>query len=224
MISGCVQRLIAVAGCLIIVVVAAALAWTLRDGLTELYRTHVEPRISSEAPEEGPAADAPSEGRPTARSLRRAERKEARIARRDGPAYVVLTADEMAALIESRLDDRAREALDSVKVVLEQDRLVIEAQLVTQQLGGALGPMSSLLGPRESVRAAGPARVYQAGSVRWRPEEFAVRGLPLPGMAIPGLINQITGGKDGSFHIAVPATVGDIRVRPDGVTFYRWVQ
>ena len=68
---------------------------------------------------------------------------------------------------------------------------------------------------------AGAARVAGPGLVAWRPDVFTIRQFPFPGSVVPRLVNRLTGRDDGSLPIAVPPTVGDLRIRVDGVTFYR---
>jgi hypothetical protein len=68
---------------------------------------------------------------------------------------------------------------------------------------------------------AGGAVVTRPGVVAWQPVEFAVRDFPFPASLVPRLVNRLTGGDDGSVPIAVPETVGGVRIRGDGVTFYR---
>ncbi len=220
MIGSCMQRLVALVGCLIILLVSAGLAWQYRGEMLGFYHTHVQSRLAKLRSGGDPA---PAAGIPSTTALRAAERKEAAIARRDGPPYVTLMANEMASLIHARLDERARSSLDSLRVSLGDNRLTVEAQVLAERVAGSLGPFGGLLADREPLRATGPVTVQQAGVVAWRPDELSLRNFPLPEVAIPGLINSMTGGSDGAFHIAVPRTVGDVRVRPDGVTFYRWV-
>jgi hypothetical protein len=220
------QRLVALVGLILILGVTGMLAWVNRDRLARIYEREVEPRLRDPLPLPLPGAGGErgdAVGVPSPSALRAAERKEQRIARRGGPAYVVLSADEMASLIDARLDESARAVLDSVRVSLAEDRFRLEAQLLTDGFGEALGPLAGLLEPREPLRAAGTARVHRPGVVTWRPDELMLRTFPFPGLAIPRLVNRMTGGSDGAFHIAVPATVGDVRVRADGVTFYRLV-
>ena len=209
-------------GCLTTVAVGGVIAWSCRDQIAGLYHSTVESRRAVSGAD---VTTGPTIGRPTDEARRAAERKERAIAERDGPAYVVLTADEMAALIDSRLDPAARLALDSLQVTLAEDRLSLEAALVTDVVGrDLLGPLAGLLEAREPLRLAGPARLAAAGVVLWRPDEFIVRSLSVPHAAVPKLVDRVAGGDDGAFHIEVPSTVGDIRIRPDGVTLYRWVR
>jgi hypothetical protein len=163
-----------------------------------------------------------SSGVPSEAALRAARRAEDRMARPDGPDSVVLSAAELAALVADGLDAGARAALDSLQVLLEADRLTLTAQVRTERLGRELlGPLAGALHPREPLRMAGGAVVARPGVVAWRPEEFAIRDFPFPSALVPRLVNALTGGDDGGIAIAVPETVGGIRIRGDGVTFYR---
>jgi hypothetical protein len=144
------------------------------------------------------------------------------MASRTGPATVTLTAEELAALIRDGLDPVARRSLDSIRVVLARDRLALEAQLLTAGLErGMLGPLGSIVDAREPVRLAGPAAVTAPGTVGWTPDEIVLRAFPFPAGVIPRLVNTIMGVRDGVVPLAVPPTVGDLRIREDGVTFYR---
>jgi hypothetical protein len=68
---------------------------------------------------------------------------------------------------------------------------------------------------------SGPAVVVAPGRVAWRPDDFQVRAFPFPASLVPRLVDALTGGHDGTVPIAVPATVGDVRIQGSGVTFYR---
>jgi hypothetical protein len=163
-----------------------------------------------------------SVGTPTEAALRAARDAEARIARRDGPDSVVLSAAELAALVADGLDATARAALDSLEVTLEPQRVTLRAQVRTERLGRELlGPLVGVLAPREPLRMAGGAVVARPGVLAWQPVEFAVRDFPFPASLVPRLVNRLTGGDDGTVPIAVPETVGGVRIRGDGVTFYR---
>jgi hypothetical protein len=135
-----------------------------------------------------------------------------------GPGFVVLSTAEMASLIQDGLDPIAQQALDSLLVTFEDGRFILEAVLVTEVWG------REMLQPREPLRVAGPARPERAGVIAWEPDEFSVRNLPFPRAAIPTLVKSLTGGSGGAILLAVPPTVGDVRIRPEGVTFYRRVQ
>jgi hypothetical protein len=78
-----------------------------------------------------------------------------------------------------------------------------------------------MLSAREPVRVSGPARVAAVGAVAWKPDSFVVRSFPFPESAVPVVVNKLTGRPDGIVPISVPPTVGDLRIRTSGVTFYR---
>ena len=133
-----------------------------------------------------------------------------------------LTADEMASLIEDRLAIETRDALDSVTVTLERDRFSLEAKIQTDVFGrDLLGPLRGMIDPLEPIRVSGPAEILAPGVIGWEIDEFRVASFPFPGAAIPVLVDRLTGGEGGAMLIAVPAEVDDMRIRPDGVTFYR---
>lgn len=217
--NGCFKNALAGVGCLTVLLVGSVVGWHYRAQLAGLYHSIVE--------REPPAAPAPADsgsavGRPTPQALGSASRKQDEMTRRGGPAYVTLTADEMAALIAKGLGAPLRAALDSLEVTLGEDRFAIRAALKMDLLGDKLlGPLASVFGAREPVRVSGPARVAAVGAVAWEPDSFAVRSFPLPRSAVPLLVNKLTGRPDGIIPIPVPSTVGDLRIRPGGVTFYR---
>lgn len=214
--GGCVKNMFAGIGCVTVLAVGGVAGWHYRAQLGGLYRSVVG------VPETVDPTLERSIGVPGTEALRRAERKEAAMASRRGPGYVRLTADEMASLIEARLDPRVRRALDSVRVELAPDRFTLEGQMVLEVFSrDALGPLAELLGSRQPIRVGGPAEIAVPGDVRWRPDEFVIRAFPFPSSAIPRLVNHLTGGTTGAFSIPVPPTVGEIRIRPEGVTFYR---
>jgi hypothetical protein len=128
----------------------------------------------------------------------------------------------MASLIEDRLPGAATQALDSIAVTLESDRFTLEADLETERFGrDLLGPLRGMIDPREPIRISGPADLRAPGVIGWDVDEFRVASFPFPGPAIPVLVDRLTGGDGGVMLFAVPAEVGDLRILPGGVTFFR---
>ena len=215
MIRGCFTNIFAGIGCLTVLALAAVGAWYFRADIADLYTSLVERDTASGSME-------PTTGRPSRSALESALSKERSIARRDGPDNVALTADEMASLIEDRLPVVAKQALDSMTVTLEQDRFTLEAELETERFGrDLLGPLRGMIDPREPIRISGPAVVRAPGVIGWEVDEFRVASFPFPGPAIPVLVDRLTGSDGGAMFFAVPAEVGNLSIRPDGVTFYR---
>jgi hypothetical protein len=215
MIRGCFTNIFAGIGCLTVLALGLIGAWYFRDDIADLYVSIVE-RDTDPGPTE------PTTGHPSSSALRSAVDKERDIARSGGPDSVILDADEMASLIEDRLTRAARQALDSMTVTLELDRFTLEAALETERFGGdLLGPLRGMIDPREPIRISGPAKVRAPGVIGWDVDEFRVASFPFPGPAIPVLVNRLTGGDGGAMLFAVPAEVDDLKIMPDGVTFYR---
>ncbi len=213
--GGCFKNVFAGIGCLAVAVLAAVGAWHYRAELSDLVRKVTGRGESAGMPEF-------TVGHPSPGALRSAEQKEATIAGSGGVDRIVLDADEMASLIEDRLDTRARMALDSVRVILEPDRVTLEAELLTDVFGrDLLGPLRGIIDPREPLRVSGPAGVVAPGIVAWRVDQFVVSSFSFPGPTIAPLADRLTGGSEGVILISVPPTVGDIKVSPDGVTFFR---
>lgn len=217
--NGCFKNALAGVGCLTVLAVGGVAGWHYRAQLAGLYRSMVE----RPAPPSQPAPNSvAATGRPTPQALEAARRKQQEMARPGGPAYVTLSADEMAALIGEGLGRAGRAALDSLEVTLGEDRFTLGAALRMDLLGDKLlGPLAGVFGEREPVRVSGPARVAAVGAVAWEPDSFAIRAFPLPRSAVPLLVNRLTGRPDGLVPIPVPTSVGDLHIRPGGVTFYR---
>jgi hypothetical protein len=211
--NGCLKNALASIGCLTVLVLLGVAVWQYRGQAARVYRSVVYGENE---------AGGPTTGVPSLTALVSAERKERAIARRGGPRSVHLTADEMASLVEDRLDPAARRALDSLRITLDQGRFTLEGQILldvfTREL---LGPIAQALESRQPLRVAGPVTLREPGIVAWACDEFVVASFPFPQSALPTLINQLTGGRDGAFLIPVPETVGEIHVGRDGVTFYR---
>jgi hypothetical protein len=212
-VSGCLRNVFAMVGCATVLVVGGVVSWQYRAQLTGLYRS-----LTGTPGGLGSA----SSGRATDSTLASAIAKREALARRNGPAYVVFSAGEVAALVVDGLDPVARAAVDSVTVTLERDRFTLHALLRTGLFTeDLLGPFAGLVGALEPMVVAGPARVAGAGLVAWQPDAFTIRQFPFPASVVPRLVNRMAGRSDGAFPITVPPTVGDLRIRVDGVTFYR---
>jgi hypothetical protein len=212
---GCARNVLAGIGCLTLAAGAAVVAYH--------YRAQLVGAVRSVTGNHGPPPDTTtSSGRPTAGALRSARRKEASLARAGGPDSVVVSADEMAALIADGLDPLARAALDSIVVTLAPGRFALDAWARTDRLGrDALGPLAGVLDERERLRMSGPAEVAGRGRVDWRPDSIRLRAFPFPPRLVPRMVDAVTGLRGGAVPVRVPATVGDLRIRSDGVTFYR---
>ena len=212
--TGCFKNVFAGIGCLVVAILIGVAAWYFRADLVDGYHR----LVGSEATDPGSITVA----YPSDADLRVAERREREITERDGPSRITMSPEQMASIVQDRLPPQAKRALDSLGVILERDRFSIQADLLTEIFGrDLLGPLQGIIDPREPIRISGPLDMPGPGVVAWNVDEFVISSFPFPGPAIPLLVDRLTGGTDGVFLIAVPPTVGSVRVRSSGVTFYR---
>ncbi len=212
--TGCFKNVLAGIGCLVVAILIGVAAWYFRADIVDGYR-----QLTGRG---GVDSAFLTVGYPSDADLRSAEQKESEISRRDGPSRIVMTSEEMASIVQDRLTSQATQALDSLGVILERDRFSLQAELLTEVFGrDLLGPLQGIIDPREPIRVSGPLEMRSPGVVAWDVDEFVISSFPFPGPVIPLLVDRLTGGSDGVLLIAVPPTVGEVRVRPDGVTFYR---
>jgi hypothetical protein len=216
--NGCFKDLFATIGCVTVFVIVALGAWTFRDQLGGIYRSVTGTTQIGDLPSDTTV------GFPSPQALRAAERKESDIARRSDVGYVTLTADEVASLVTDRLAPNAREAVDSVRVILSESRVTLEGQVRLDVFSrDALGPLAEFLESRQRLRMGGPLTLRDVGVAAWKCDEFVIRSFPFPPSAIPRLVNYMTGQDDGMLLFEIPETVGEVRVRADGISLYRRV-
>ncbi len=136
---------------------------------------------------------------------------------------VVLSAAEMASIILDGLPADARRHLDSVSVVLGDERVSLAAKLETSAIPrDQLGPLAGALKPWEPVAAAGRVTMTRRGFAEWRVDSLSLRGFTLPSQASGALIGKaLDGGKDGAIQFELPRGISGIRVRPNGVALFR---
>ena len=211
--SGCLGR----AGCLAGAVAVLAAGWWFRKPIERGVRAV----IGSEAPL--PSTASPSVGAPTDDAVASAESKTASLALADGPDSVVLTANETASLIGLGLDWVVRRALDSLRVELLDGRLALHTRLETARLPEeALGPLAGTLEVSEPIRFAGTIAIAEPGTGRLLVDEFRVRTFEFPRSAVTRLVRRVAPTEpDGSLLVAVPPSIGGIRITTQGVILYR---
>jgi len=206
---GCLRRL----GCLVILLAAVVAGFVFRDRIAALYR-----RVRG-APEPPPLVYVP----PTPGAAAAAETALAGLARRGGPAYVDVTAAQLAAIIEEQLGP-GRRVLDSVAVALGDQRIEVRGSLdVSAVPRRLLGPLSEGLGRREPVTAGGTLTALPDGHVVWTIDQLKVREFPFPGAVIPAILKvmNLTDGKGAAVGVPLPPGIGDVRVSRQGIRVYR---
>lgn len=170
-----------------------------------------------------PAVRDTNVGAPTPSALAAAEQKLRDLARPGGPDSVILSPNEMAALIGKGIDWSVRKTFDSLRVELLEGTLAVHARLDTKLIPEeALGPLRGLLAAREPIRIAGPIAILRPGIARWTVRELALRGFPFPPPAVTTLAKETAGAdSEGGVAIAVDRAIADVAVHPGGVVLYR---
>jgi len=207
---GCLRRL----GCLVVLLAAVVAGFLYRDQLAALYR-----RVRGVA-EPPPAVFVP----PAPGAAAQAESLLVRMVGRGGPAYVDLSAAELAGLIERQMTVARARVLDSVAVALGDQRVEVRGSLdVSAVPRRLLGPLAEALGRREPVVAGGTLGAAPGGRVVWTIDELKIRDFPFPRSVIPAILHvmNLTDGKAAAVPIPLPAGIGDVRVSRAGIRVYR---
>jgi hypothetical protein len=211
---GCLRQLFVQVGCVVLVLAGAALAFVYREQLADVYR-----RLRGEPAPVEVVYVVPEPG-----GARAAVRALEQLARPRGPAFVDLSAGQLAALIDDLLSRAGRRVFDSVQVALGNDEVRVKGSLDVREVPrNLLGPLRGAIGPFEPLAVGGPLAVDSAGRVRWRITSLSIRDFPFPRSTLPALVRQlrIPDATDGSVPIPDAGTVGDVRVAPAGVRLYR---
>lgn len=211
---GCLRALFVQIGCLVALVAAAVFGFIYREQVVAVYR-----RLRGLPP---PAVEVtwtpPGPG-----DADRAAATLGRLAGRGGPAYVDLTAGELAALIEAGLRRAPRRLVDSVAVGLAAGEILVRGVVdLTQVPPRLLGPLAGGLGRHEPVRIGGTLAADTAGAVWWTITVLQVRDFPFPRSTIPALLRALrVEAREAAVELPLPAPVGDARVDARRVRVYR---
>jgi len=211
---GCLKRLLAGVGCLVVLAAAVLAGWVFHDRIAALVR-----RLRG-APEPTPVVYA----RPAAGEASRAAARLAQLARRGGPPYVDLSAGDLATLIDRQFASVPRRAFDSVGVALGDARIQVRGTLDVSQLPRRLlGPLAQGLGEHEPVVAGGALSAPAGGRMMWTIDELAIRDFPFPRTVIPAIVGalHIPDARGAAVPVPLPAIVGDVQVSPARVRVFR---
>jgi len=216
-VNGCLKGVLRL-GCLALVLGAGLVAWWFREPILRTASRWLGPRRTALPPVTDTAV-----GAPTPRSLASSQTKAERLKQPSGPDSVVLSPNEVAALIGSGLDWSVRKTFDSLRVELLEGSLAVHCRLDTRAIPpDALGPFGAMLNPMEPLRLAGPVTIERPGIARWRVEELSLRGVPFPAPMIRQLAQRMArADSTGAVPLRVSPAFADIVVHPTGVVLYK---
>ena len=208
---GCLRAMAVRAGCTVMLAVAIAAAFLYRDHLVDFYRqwrgrgeTFVPPARSGSA---------------------NAARKLETLARPGGPAYVDVVAGDVAAVIDEALArSGGRRVIDSLRVALLEDQVRVRGSLDLSGVPrGLLGPLAGMVDEREPVTIGGPLSVDSSGQLYITVTYLQLRDFPFPRATVPRILEaaRIPGAQGARVPLPGLPRVGDVRVRPGSVRFYR---
>ena len=216
---GCMKKL----GCLLVVVVIAIVAFLYRDGWIKI--------LPGGSKRDSAGAVARTWQPLTPEGSKRAQAALNQLRAPRGPAYVTVGPGDLAAYILQELAKALPPSADSIEAAAIGDRLFVRAVVNTRELGGngggALGPLSALLGDRERIQLGGTLRIIRPGYAELAVKEAKIGNLSVPQPLIPRLIRQISRGlrppelaADG-LPLQTPEYVGDVRVSDGKITLYK---
>jgi hypothetical protein len=214
--NGCLKGLFRLGCAVVILAVLALIYWfrepIMRTGARWFGRSDALPPVADTAV-----------GAPTPAATASGQAKLRNLGTSGGPDSVVLTPNEMASLIGAGIDWNVRKMYDSLRVELQEGKLVVHARLDTKALPpGTLGPFAGMVGPREPLRMGGTVSVERPGIARFKIEDISLRGIEFPGPMVNSIAKQMAGASsNGAIPLKVDPAVSDVKVHPAGVVLYR---
>lgn len=141
---------------------------------------------------------------------------------RSGIDSVVVTAAEMASLVQEELRRVAAGSPDSIAVELDDRELTVRARVSTEPIPAAIREiLRGAIGAREQVELSGPLSLRRAGLGEFEVERVRVRGLPVPRDLMERLVGEYLPRTSGpSVTFSVPGEVTGIRATRGGVILY----
>jgi hypothetical protein len=148
-----------------------------------------------------------------------------------GRVYTNLTpAEAVAYLIQATAKELPPSSTD-VQAMVAGDQLHVRAVVPLRELGAeqALGPLSAMIGARDTVELAGRVDLIRPGLAQMHVTKAQIHQLTLPQAMLPKLVQQMRhDSPDGiapdAFPIPLPSYIGDIRIADGKVTLYKNVQ
>src|SRR2546423_5867542 len=204
-------------GCAAVLICAWALVWWSRARVRQAFahwfgRSTALPSIAD-----------PAVGAPTPRATASGKEKVSRLETSAGPDSVILTPNEVASLIGSGIDWSVRKLYDSLRVELQEGRLVLHARLDTRALPpGTLGPFAGMFGEHAPLRMAGSVSIARPGTALYAIKEISLRGIEIPGPMVHSIARQMAGAtSNGAIPLKVDPAVSDVVVHATGVVLYK---
>ena len=239
---GCLSRI----GCLAVVAVGGVIAWS-------MYGDRVPTDITRSAQRAGSAlSDQVRKGAKSLRTSSRADDARAhpiawmslddaptgdiealrQLSRRDGPAFVTLTAPQLASLLITGLERELPRSATHAQIAISGDALLVRAVVDLRDFAGssAIGALiGSALSTRDTVQLGGTLDVVRPGLAQFRIRDVRLKGIDLPTRLIPTVLQSFKrvtlkdSIADNAIALPLPMAIADVRVMNGRVTLYRAV-
>jgi hypothetical protein len=214
--NGCLKGVFKL-GCAAALIGALALVWWFREPIMSTFA-----RWFGRSQALPPVADT-AVGAPTPSATASGKAKVGNLGRAAGPDSVVLTPNEVASLIGGGIDWNVRKMYDSLRVELQEGKVVIHARLDTRALPpGTLGPFAGMFGEHEPLRMAGTLSIGRPGVALYDVQSISLRGIEIPSPVVHSIAKQMAGAtSEGAIPLKVDPAVSDVVVHPTGVVLYK---
>jgi len=214
--NGCLKGVFKL-GCAVLVIGTLAFAWWFREPIMHTFASWFG--RSTALP---PVADT-AVGAPTPKATASGQAKVGNLRTSAGPDSVVLTPNEVASLIGAGIDWNVRKMYDSLRVELQEGKLILHARLDTRALPpGTLGPFAGMFGEHEPLRMAGTLSIERPGTALYDISEISLRGIEIPSPMVHAIAKQMAGASaSGAVPLKVDPSVSDVKVHTTGVVLYK---
>jgi hypothetical protein len=213
---GCLKQVFVQIGCLVVLLALVVFAFLYRDQLAAAYR-----RVRGLPPPPDSTAYVMAD---TARAAARPEAALERLAQRGGPAFVDLTAAQVAALVEQRLGP-GRRLVDSIRVALVEPEVRVRGSVDLARVPrGALGPFAGAMDRRQPVTIAGTFDADSSGRLLLTVTGLSVGDFPFPRGTIGAVLRALAVPAAEGRVVPIPmdGRVSDARVRGATLRLYRF--
>ncbi len=154
------------------------------------------------------------------------------LSRRDGPAFVTLTAPQLASLLIAGLERELPRSATRAQIAISGDELLVRAVVELRDFAGtgAIGALiGSTLNARDTVQLGGTLDVVRPGLAQFRVRDVRLKGIDLPTRLIPTVLQSFKRATakdsiaDNAIPLPLPTAIADVRVMNGRVTLYRAV-
>lgn len=205
-------------GCLVMVVLAAAAGWFLRDRFNFRDRDTLT------------AGDTAVVWEPiTTEGAERARKSIVNLGTPGAPVFASLRPGDVSSYIFVALARQLPPSAEKIESAVIGDRLHVRASVKPSDFGGAgaLGPLAGFLGERETMQLGGYFHVIRPGLAEFRVTDLRLGTFTVPTNLIPRLIRSFSKGarpegvSDDGLPLIVPAYLADVRIAGGRVVLYR---